>query len=40
MQFITYRYDGHRWRFAEQDRPGYWESEEDFPAHSRFPKVE
>lgn len=40
MRYITYRYDGHTWRFAEHDRPGFWESEDGLPAHSRFPKVE
>lgn len=35
--FERYRFDGTEWHRAERREPGFWESEEEFPAVTRFP---
>jgi hypothetical protein len=36
LRFITFHFDGRRWHFTERREPGYWESDDSFPAHRRF----
>lgn len=40
IRYITFRYDGQRWHFAERTGAGIWESDDAFPAHALFPPTD
>jgi hypothetical protein len=37
--YQTYIYHDGRWRYAEREEPGYWESDNEFPASDKFPRT-
>jgi hypothetical protein len=37
--YVRYRWNGSEWLVAESNSPGMWESDEGFPALSKFPPV-